>query len=79
VSIHDAVTGAELARVATSKRIPSGLVVSADDRYVFVTCEGVGSEPGAVDIIDLKTKQRVSSVATGQMVGGIDVWSPAGR
>jgi DNA-binding beta-propeller fold protein YncE len=74
VSIHDAKTGAELARVATSTRVPSGLVVSPDDRYVFVTCEGVGSEPGAVDIIDLASKTRVASVPVGQMAGGIDVW-----
>ena len=74
VSIHDAVTGAELARVPTSRRIPSGLVVSPDDRYVFVTCEGVGSEPGAVDVIDLATRTRVASVDVGQMAGGIDVW-----
>ncbi len=74
VSIHDAKTGAELARVATSTRVPSGLVVSPDDRYVFVSCEGVGSEPGAVDIIDLTTRSRVASVPVGQMAGGIDVW-----
>lgn len=74
VSIHDAVTGAELARVPTSRRVPSGLVVSPDDRYVFVSCEGVGSEPGAVDVIDLVTRARVASVDVGQMAGGIDVW-----
>jgi DNA-binding beta-propeller fold protein YncE len=74
VSIHDAVSGRELARVPTSRRIPSGLVVSPDDRYLFVTCEGVGSEPGAVDIIDLVTRTRVASVEVGQMAGGIDVW-----
>lgn len=74
VSIHDAVTGAELARVPTSRRVPSGLVVSPDDRYVFVSCEGVGSEPGTVDVIDLATRTRVASVDVGQMAGGIDVW-----
>ena len=74
VSIHDAKTGAELARVPTSRRIPSGLVVSPDDRYVFVTCEGVGSEPGSVDVIELATRTRVATVDVGQMAGGIDVW-----
>jgi DNA-binding beta-propeller fold protein YncE len=74
VSIHDAVTGEELARVPTSRRVPSGLVVAPDDRYVFVSCEGVGSEPGAVDVIDLVTRTRVASVDVGQMAGGIDVW-----
>jgi DNA-binding beta-propeller fold protein YncE len=74
VSIHDAVTGAELARVATSRRIPSGLVVSPDDRYLDVTWEGGGSEPGSVDLSDLATRTRVASVDVGQMAGGIDVW-----
>ena len=74
VSIHDATTGAVLATVATSRRIPSGLVVSPDDRFLFVTCEGVGSEPGTVDVIDLQSKSRVASVDVGQMAGGIDVW-----
>jgi hypothetical protein len=74
VSIHDAATGDELARVPTSRRVPSGLVVSPDNRYVFVSCEGVGSEPGAVDVIDLTTRTRVASVDVGQMAGGIDVW-----
>jgi DNA-binding beta-propeller fold protein YncE len=73
ISVHDAATGAEVARIPTSRRVPSGLVVSADDRYVFVTCEGVGSEPGAVDVFDLRTMTRVASADVGQMVGGIDV------
>ena len=48
--------------------------LSPDDRYVFVTCEGIGSEPGAVDVIDLATRTRVASIDVGQMAGGIDMW-----
>jgi DNA-binding beta-propeller fold protein YncE len=74
VSIIDATSGAELARVPTTRRLPSGLVISPDDRYVFVTLEGVGSEPGTVEIIDLRARARVASVDVGQQAGGIDFW-----
>ena len=74
VSVYDAVTGKELARMATTRRVPSGLVISPDDRYAFVTLEGVGSEPGTVEIFDLREMIRVASVDVGQQAGGIDFW-----
>jgi DNA-binding beta-propeller fold protein YncE len=73
-SVFEAASGKELARIATTRRVPSGLVISPDSRYAFVTQEGVGSEPGAVDVIDLGTLQRVASVDVGQQAGGIDFW-----
>ena len=36
--------------------------------------DGVGSEPGTVDVIDLATLKRVASVDLGQQAGGIDFW-----
>ena len=74
VSIFDAATGAELAKVPTTRRLPSGVVISPDDRYAFVTLEGVGAEPGTVEIIDLRAMARVASVDVGQQAGGIDFW-----
>jgi DNA-binding beta-propeller fold protein YncE len=74
VSVFEAAGGRELARIATSRRVPSGLVISPDDRYAFVTQEGVGSEPGTVDVIDLRSLTRVGSVDVGQQAGGIDFW-----
>ena len=74
ISVIDIESGKELARVPTTRRIPSGLAVSADDRYVFVTQEGVGSEPGAVDVVDLRSLTKVSTIDVGQQAGGIDVW-----
>jgi DNA-binding beta-propeller fold protein YncE len=50
-----------------------GVAVSPDDRYAFVSVEGVGSEPGTVEVIDLRTLARVAAVDVGQMAGGIDV------
>ncbi len=74
VSVIDAATGRELARVPTTRRVPSGLVISPDSRYAFVTQEGVGAEPGTVDVIDLRALARVASVDVGQQAGGIDFW-----
>jgi DNA-binding beta-propeller fold protein YncE len=71
VSVFEAASGKELARIATTRRLPSGLVVSRDSRYAFVTLEGVGSEPGAVDVIDLATRTKVATVDVGQQAGGI--------
>ena len=74
VSVIDTRSGKELARIATSRRLPSGLVISPDSRYAFVTLEGVGAEPGTVDVLDLATLTRVASVDVGQQAGGIDFW-----
>jgi len=74
VSVIETASGRELARIPTTRRVPSGLVISPDDRYAFVTQEGVGAEPGTVDVIDLRTLARVASVDVGQQAGGIDFW-----
>jgi DNA-binding beta-propeller fold protein YncE len=74
VSVIETASGRELARIPTTWRVPSGLVISPDSRYAFVTQEGVGSEPGAVDVIDLHGLSRVASVDLGQQAGGIDFW-----
>jgi DNA-binding beta-propeller fold protein YncE len=74
VSIIDISSGAELTRVPTTRKVASGVAVSSDDRYAFVTVEGVGSQPGTVDIIDLSLRQKVASVDVGQQAGGIDFW-----
>ena len=74
VSVFDAASGRELARIPTSKRVVHGVAVTADDRYAFVSNEGVGSEKSTVDVIDLRTLTRVASVEVGQQAGGVDVW-----
>jgi DNA-binding beta-propeller fold protein YncE len=74
VSVIDIASGKEAARVPTTRRIASGLALSSDDRYAFVTQEGVGSEPGAVDVIDLRALQKVATIDIGQQAGGIDFW-----
>jgi hypothetical protein len=51
-----------------------GIAVSDDDRYAFISVEGTGSQPGTVDVIDLRSLAKVASVDIGQQAGGIDFW-----
>jgi DNA-binding beta-propeller fold protein YncE len=73
VSVIALPSGRELARIPTKRKVVHGAVVSADDRYAFISVEGIGSEPGTVEIIDLVTLKTVATVDVGQMAGGIDV------
>ena len=74
VSIIDIASGRELARVPTKRKFVHGAVVSPDDRYLFVSVEGVGSEPGTVEVIDLASFKTLATVDVGQQAGGIDFW-----
>ena len=46
VSVIDASSGKELARIATTRAVVHGVTVSDDDRYAFVSVKGRGSQPG---------------------------------
>lgn len=72
VSVFDAASGKELMRIPTTRKVVHGVAVSDDDRYAFISVEGVGSEPGTVDVIDLLALKKVASVDVGQQAGGID-------
>lgn len=74
VGIWDLERGVERARVETTRRLPHGVALSPDGRYAFVSVEGVGGEPGAVDILDLTAGRRVRSVDVGKQAGGIAYW-----
>ena len=74
VSVFDAQTGKELARVPTKRKVVHGIAVSPDDRYAFISVEGIAAEPGTVEVLDLKTLKMVASVDVGQQAGGIDFW-----
>lgn len=74
VSIYDLKSGKELARLPTKRKVLHGVVVSPDDLFAFVTVEGVGSEPGTVEIIDLKRLQTVATVDVGPEAAGIDFY-----
>src|SRR5215213_4935505 len=74
VSIYDLKSGKELARLPTKRKVLHGVVVSPDDRYAFVTVEGVGSEPGTVEVIDLVVMKTVATVDVAQGAAGIDFY-----
>jgi DNA-binding beta-propeller fold protein YncE len=76
-SVIDISTGSELARIPTTRRVVHGAAISTDDRYAFVSQEGIGSEPGTVDVIDLRALQKVATIEVGQQAGGIDFWKVA--
>jgi DNA-binding beta-propeller fold protein YncE len=72
VSIYDVATWKELARLKTKRKVLHGAVVSPDDKYAFISVEGIGSEPGTVEIIDLEALKTVATVDVGQEAAGID-------
>jgi DNA-binding beta-propeller fold protein YncE len=72
VSVVDIKSGRELARLPTKRKVLHGVVVSPDDRYAFVSVEGVGSEPGTVEVIDLVSLKTVATVDVPPEAAGID-------
>lgn len=74
VGIWDLASGQELARIKTTRRIPHGVAISDDDRYAFVTLEGVGGEPGTVEVYDLSARERLDKADVGKQAGGIIFW-----
>ncbi len=72
VSIIDIQTGKELARIPTKRKVLHGVVITPDDRYAFVSVEGVGSEPGTVEVIDLSNLKTAASLDVPEQAAGID-------
>ena len=72
VSVIELKSGKEIARIPTRRKVLHGVVVSPDDRYAFVSVEGIGSEPGTVEIIDLGSLKIVASVDVPEQAAGIE-------
>jgi len=72
VSVLDIKSGRELARIPTRRKVLHGVVISPDDRYAFVSVEGIGAEPGTVEVIDLAALKSVASVDVPEEAAGID-------
>ena len=64
----------EVRSVANTRRLPHGVAVSPDSRYAFVSVEGIGGEPGTVDVVDLESVTLAGSVDMGKQAGGIGFW-----
>jgi DNA-binding beta-propeller fold protein YncE len=74
VEIFDLARGASVAKIPTSTTVAHGVVVSPDSRYAFVSSEGVGAQPGKVDVFDLVTRTKVGSADVAQQASGITFW-----
>jgi DNA-binding beta-propeller fold protein YncE len=74
VSVFDLASGVEEFRLPTHRRVVHGVVISPDDRYAFVTVEGVGSEPGTLEVLDLAAGEFVARVDLPPMSAGVAFW-----
>jgi YVTN family beta-propeller protein len=75
VSLIDVGSLSELARVPTSKKIVHGVAYSPDGRLAYISCESIGADPGAVDVIDLGARKLIGSIAVPGQPTGIAVQS----
>jgi len=71
LAVWDLDTGEQLARIESTQEVTHGVVVTSDNRFAFVTVEGIGGQPGIVEVIDLATYERVGMAETGKQAGGI--------
>lgn len=67
-------TGREAAKVQNSRRVSHGVTISPDSKVAFISVEGVGGEPGSVDVIDLESRSTAAVVEVGKQAGGIIFW-----
>jgi DNA-binding beta-propeller fold protein YncE len=71
LAVYDRATGAEAGRISSLQKVTHGVVVTPDNRYAFVTVEGIGGEPGLVEVIDLERMERVALAEVGKQAGGL--------
>jgi DNA-binding beta-propeller fold protein YncE len=69
----DAVKLKEVARIPVSKKIVHGVAFSPDQRLAYVSSESIGTDPGAVDVIDLAARKLVASISIPGQPTGITV------
>jgi DNA-binding beta-propeller fold protein YncE len=71
LEVYDLRSGRQVGRIPTSTTLAHGIAVTDDARLAFVSVEGIGSEPGKVDVVDLRNLRRVASVEVAQQATGI--------
>lgn len=79
VGIWDTKIGKELARVPSFQKVTHGVSISPDGHFAFVSSEGIGAIKGGLDVFDMKTNKKVSSVELGLQAGGIAFWKAEPR
>lgn len=71
LGVWDLESGEQVAEIASGQRVTHGVVVTPDSRFAFVTVEGVGGEPGLVEVVDLTTYETVGTAEIGKQAGGV--------
>ena len=74
VSIWSLKENTQLSKLATTTKIPHGVVISPDNKFAFISVEGIGGEPGKVDVISLEELKVITSINVGKQAGGIAFW-----
>lgn len=74
VQVFDIATGTAVGKFESSTTVTHGVAISADSRYAFVSSEGVGAQPGKVDVYDLRALAKVGTADVGQQASGIAFW-----
>lgn len=72
--VWDLESGQEIAKIANSRKVTHGVSISPDSKLAFISVEGIGGEPGSVDIIDLNSLNRTAVIEVGKQAGGIIFW-----
>jgi len=72
--VWDLKKGKELGRVKNTRMVTHGVSISSDSKYAFISVEGIGGEPGTMDVINIKKAIKVASVDMGKQAGGIIFW-----
>lgn len=53
--------------------LPHGVAVTPDSRWAFLTSEGIASDPGRVELVDLAAMRTVAVLELGPQAGGVAV------
>ena len=72
--IWDLDSGKLLSEVKNSTSVSHGIAISPDSKYAFISVEGIGGEPGIVDVIDIESQTLIDNVEIGKQAGGIAFW-----
>ena len=78
VGIWDVESRELLHMIDSEMRVTHGVVATPDGRYAIVTVEGIGGDPGTVEVIEIETGNRVASAQVGKQAGGIALWKMEG-
>jgi YVTN family beta-propeller protein len=76
ISLLDAARLHEIARIRTSKKVVHGVAYSPDGKRAYISCESIGVDSGAVDVVDLGARKRLASIPIAGQPTGIALLSP---